>query len=108
MIGMKRMANLRSEAERVIKTGVPGDFIETGVWRGGATIMMRAVLKAYGVCDRLVWVADSYEGLPPPNPERYPADRDSTIQCASLMALECTGSSRPPSVRRHNVAPRTC
>jgi O-methyltransferase len=77
MIGLKRIANLRREAERVIKTEIPGDFIETGIWRGGACIMMRAVLKAYGVSDRRVWAADSFAGLPPPNAEKYPADRDS-------------------------------
>ena len=47
MIGAKRMNNVRSECERVLEAGVPGDFMETGVWRGGACIMMRAVLKAY-------------------------------------------------------------
>ena len=50
MIGAKRMNNVRSECERVLNAGVPGDFMETGVWRGGACIMMRAVLKAYRHC----------------------------------------------------------
>jgi len=45
MIGAKRMDNVRSECERLIKTGVPGDFMETGVWRGGACIMMRALFS---------------------------------------------------------------
>src|SRR5262249_916306 len=53
---------------------VPGDLIETGAWRGGACIFMRAILKAYDVKDRLVWVADSFEGLPKPDPGKYPAD----------------------------------
>jgi len=66
MIGAKRMRNLRNECERVIKEGVPGDFMETGVWRGGACIMMRAVLKAHGIAGRRVIAADSFQGLPPP------------------------------------------
>jgi O-methyltransferase len=74
MVGMKRLDNLQALIEDVIKKGVPGDVIETGVWRGGATILMRAILAAYGVRDRRVWVADSFEGLPPPNAELYPAD----------------------------------
>ncbi len=53
---------------------IPGDLIETGVWWGGATIFMRAILKAYGITDRTVWVADSFEGVPPPDAEKYPAD----------------------------------
>ncbi len=74
MIGNKRMLNLQKLAEHALTKEIPGDFIETGVWRGGACIMMRAVLKAYGVNDRTVWVADSFEGLPRPDPEKYPAD----------------------------------
>ncbi|HYM33215.1 MAG TPA: TylF/MycF family methyltransferase [Candidatus Cybelea sp.] len=75
MIGKFRMENLRGAVEHVLKNSVPGDLIETGVWRGGACIYMRAILKAYGIDDRTVWVADSFEGLPLPDPERYPADR---------------------------------
>jgi len=67
MIGAKRMNNVRKECERVIRAGVPGDFMEAGVWRGGACIMMRAVLKAYHVTDRRVIAADSFAGFPPPS-----------------------------------------
>jgi O-methyltransferase/8-demethyl-8-(2,3-dimethoxy-alpha-L-rhamnosyl)tetracenomycin-C 4'-O-methyltransferase len=69
MIGNKRMGNLREIAECILECNIPGDFIETGVWRGGACIMMRAVLKAYGDTRRRVFVADSFCGLPAPNPE---------------------------------------
>jgi O-methyltransferase len=74
MIGEKRLDNIRLCMERVLDDDVPGDFIETGVWRGGATIFMRAVLRAYGITERKVYVADSFEGLPPPDPDR-PSDR---------------------------------
>lgn len=74
MIGQMRMGNLRAAVEHVLKNRIPGDLIETGVWRGGACILMRAVLKAYDVTDRIVWVADSFEGLPQPDESRYPAD----------------------------------
>lgn len=73
MIGTKRLSNVRMAVETALKEGVKGDFIETGVWRGGACIMMRAVLEAYGVKNRRVWLADSFEGLPSPSQE-YPAD----------------------------------
>jgi hypothetical protein len=69
MIGARRMENVRSECERVLAAGVPGDFMETGVWRGGACIMMRAVLRAHGVTDRRVIAADSFAGFPSPSPE---------------------------------------
>ncbi|MGA3308027.1 MAG: TylF/MycF/NovP-related O-methyltransferase [Xanthobacteraceae bacterium] len=76
MIGKARMRNIRELCETILDGDVPGDFLEAGVWRGGACIYMRGILKAYGIPDRTVWVADSFAGLPPPNPEQYPADRD--------------------------------
>jgi O-methyltransferase len=87
MIGMKRMQNIESCMASVLNDGVPGDFIETGVWRGGGTIMMRAVLKAFGVCDRMVWVADSFEGLPAPDTEKYPEDRGDEHYRQSPLAV---------------------
>lgn len=74
MIGLKRLENLQFCVEDVLAREVPGDLIETGVWRGGAAIFMRAILKAHGVTDRVVWAADSFEGLPEPNAKDYPAD----------------------------------
>jgi O-methyltransferase len=74
MIGLKRLDSLQFCIERVLADDVPGDLIETGVWRGGATIFMRAVLAAFGVADRTIWVADSFQGVPSPRPEKYPAD----------------------------------
>jgi len=75
MIGLKRMNNLEDCLRTILREQVPGDVIETGVWRGGACLFMRGFLQAYGVTDRTVWVADSFEGLPAPDPELYPADR---------------------------------
>ena len=59
----------------VLKEDVPGDLVETGVWRGGASIFMRAVLAAYQDTTRKVWCADSFRGLPTPDVGSYPADK---------------------------------
>jgi hypothetical protein len=64
MIGIRRLDNIQALVEQILQTQVPGDLIETGIWRGGSTIFMRGVLKAYGVTDRTVWVADSFDGFP--------------------------------------------
>lgn len=87
MIGNRRLNNLRVLAEHVVTHGVPGDMIETGVWRGGACILMRAILKAYGITDRKVWVADSFQGLPPPDAENYPADKDAKFHFPRELAV---------------------
>ncbi|MGH2739025.1 MAG: TylF/MycF/NovP-related O-methyltransferase [Actinomycetota bacterium] len=75
MIGLKRMDNIQACVIDVLRHDVPGDLIETGVWRGGATIFMRAILEAYADPERVVWVADSFQGLPEPDAEHYPWDR---------------------------------
>ncbi len=86
MIGSKRLDNLQFCVEDVIDKKVPEDLIETGVWRGGASIFMRAVLAAGGVTDRLVWVADSFEGLPPPDAGKYPADAGDILYTYKTLA----------------------
>jgi hypothetical protein len=74
MIGLRRLDNIQYCVTEVLHDGVSGDLVETGVWRGGAVIFMRGILEAYGERRRLVWAADSFEGLPKPDVERYPAD----------------------------------
>jgi O-methyltransferase len=87
MIGLKRLVNVRECVESVLADGVPGDLIETGVWRGGTTIFMRAILKVHGVSDRRVWVADSFEGLPAPDEGRFPHDRGIVLHRFPQLAV---------------------
>ena len=76
MVGRARLDNLQDCITEVVRGRIEGDLVETGVWRGGASILMRAVLKAYGDRSRSVWLADSFEGLPRPAPSDYPPDKD--------------------------------
>ena len=66
MIGRRRLDNIEFCVRDVLRREIPGDLIETGVWRGGASIFIRAILKYFQVEDRSVWVADSFQGLPKP------------------------------------------
>lgn len=74
MVGTQRLENLRWISDEIITNNVEGDFVETGVWRGGVCIYMASLFKAMEQTNRKVWVCDSFEGLPPANPEKYPAD----------------------------------
>lgn len=87
MIGMARLHHLRACVETAIRENIPGDLIETGVWKGGACILMRAVLKSLGIHNRTVWVADSFRGLPPPQEELYPADRGDNHHTFEELAI---------------------
>jgi O-methyltransferase/8-demethyl-8-(2,3-dimethoxy-alpha-L-rhamnosyl)tetracenomycin-C 4'-O-methyltransferase len=87
MIGFHRLRNIRDLLETIINEGIPGDLIETGAWRGGACIYMRAVLKVNECKDRTVWVADSFEGLPKPEAEKYPADQGDQHHTYKELAI---------------------
>jgi O-methyltransferase len=87
MIGLKRLDNLQYCIEDALARHVAGDLVETGVWRGGAAIFMRAVLKAYSITDRRVWAADSFQGLPRPDVERYPQDAGDLHHSYGFLAV---------------------
>lgn len=87
MIGPARLRSLREQVETTLREGVPGDYIETGVWRGGACIVMRAALAAHGIRDRRVFCADSFRGLPRPDPDRYPRDRGDRLFAFAELAV---------------------
>jgi hypothetical protein len=64
MVGVQCLNQIRAAVEHVLGNGVPGDLVETGVWRGGVCIFMRALLDIYREPERRVWVADSFQGMP--------------------------------------------
>lgn len=51
MVGTLRLKNVASLVETLIRENIPGDLIETGVWRGGCCILMRGVLKLLKIID---------------------------------------------------------
>lgn len=88
MIGMQRLTSLQHSVETVLSEDIPGDLVECGVWRGGASILMRAVLGAYGDETRRVWVCDSFAGVPPPDPTHYKADAGIKLhRAARILAV---------------------
>ena len=66
MSGMARLDNVRDLIETVVSRNIPGDYIETGVWRGGSSLFARSSIRARGQGDaRKSYVCDSFRGLPP-------------------------------------------
>lgn len=72
MIGMKRMNNLHDMLDYIRINNIEGDLVETGVWKGGATIFMKLYCDIYKI-DKKVFVCDSFEGLPKPS-GKFPQD----------------------------------
>jgi O-methyltransferase len=87
MIGLKRLTNIEYCFQQIVKENIPGDLIETGVWRGGATIFMKALIEEYKISNRIVWVADSFEGLPKPDENKYSADKGDRFHEYEELAI---------------------
>lgn len=87
MIGGKRLDNIRYCIEQCLKHDIEGDLIERGVWRRGATIYMKGILKAYNINDRKVLVADSFEGLTSPEPSCYPVDTNDKYHTIKFLSV---------------------
>jgi hypothetical protein len=66
MVPERSLVELAQQVSAILTLQVPGDFVECGVWRGGASFLMAELLRQAGVSDRRVWLFDSFEGLPPP------------------------------------------
>jgi O-methyltransferase len=89
MIGLNRLNNIENCIYNIVNDDIEGDLIEAGVWRGGASILMRAILKELNIADRKIWVADSFKGLPKPTAE-YPADKGNQLYAKNIFKVSLT------------------
>lgn len=85
MIGLKRMNNLHEMLDYVRKNNISGDLMETGVWKGGATIFMKLYCDLYGM-DKKVFVCDSFAGLPKPS-GNFKHDEGDTHYTETKLAI---------------------
>lgn len=102
MIGLTRLRHLRVLTEHVLRENVPGDLVEAGVWRGGACILMAGVLEAHGDTLRKVVAADSFAGLPPPDP-RYPKDALTTFDFHLREELSVSADTVKSNFERYGL-----
>jgi len=70
MTSIERLYSLYKSVEYVAAAEIPGDLVECGVWRGGSCMLMAAALLSLGKSDRRILMFDTFEGHPPPDPER--------------------------------------
>jgi len=60
----ERLLRVQDLYEKIRAAGVKGDLMECGVWRGGMTVYMKALTRAFNDKSRNVWVSDSFNGVP--------------------------------------------
>lgn len=98
--------NIQRCVIQLLENRVPGDLIECGVWRGGSCIFMRGLLRAYGDGRRQVWVADSFQGLPEPDPKSSPLDAISHEFLRVIGGLACGLEEVAENFRRFDLLDR--
>jgi O-methyltransferase len=102
MIGMKRLDNLHESLDYVRLNDIEGDFIETGVWRGGASIFVKKYFDFYGI-NKKVFVADSFKGLPAPQVKEDAGDRHYTIDYLRVSLKDVTNNFKIYGALDENV-----
>ncbi|RYD93459.1 MAG: macrocin O-methyltransferase, partial [Sphingobacteriales bacterium] len=66
MTSVERMYSLFRSVSYVLAAGIPGDFVECGVWRGGSSMVIAAMLQRRGITDRRMFLYDTFEGMSEP------------------------------------------
>jgi len=66
MTSIERMYALYSATSYIVKNGLPGDFVECGVWRGGSVMLMASTLLRCGDTTRDLWLYDTFRGMTTP------------------------------------------
>ena len=67
--------SLVTNVQNIARNETQGSIVECGVWRGGASFLMADVLRRLGDA-RMVWMFDSFEGMPP----KEPIDGEAALQ----------------------------
>jgi hypothetical protein len=87
MTSHERLWALLSATKYIVGKGIriPGDFVECGVWRGGSAMAMAYQLLDLGVCDKRIWLYDTFSGMTTPTAKDVEADSGKS---ASVLLAE--------------------
>ena len=120
MTSPARLVALREAVRYVVTAGVPGAFVECGVWRGGSMMAVARTLTELGPVERELWLYDTFAGMTPPSardrtvdgrdaadwiPERIGDDVGSAVLAAPLdeVGANLASTGYPPSLLRFVV-----
>jgi hypothetical protein len=83
-----RVQVLLESVRYTVRTGIPGAFVEAGVWRGGSMMAVAYALIALGETNRDLYLYDTYTGMSTPT-EKDVSRKGYTAQ--SKFAKTATG-----------------
>jgi hypothetical protein len=67
MTASERIVSLLRAIDYLCASGIEGDIVECGVWKGGSMMAAALALKANLDTSRMLHLFDTYEGMPPPS-----------------------------------------
>lgn len=70
MTSIERLYAMYKATEYVVKAGLPGDIVESGVWRGGSMMMAASTLLSLSDTSRRLVLFDTFEGHPKPDVDK--------------------------------------
>lgn len=65
MASRERVVATINACKHAVQSGIEGDFVECGVWRGGNSIAAKLTFENYG-SDKKVWLFDTFAGMTAP------------------------------------------
>ncbi|MCK5249610.1 MAG: class I SAM-dependent methyltransferase [Spirochaetaceae bacterium] len=79
MISPERGWALAEAVRYICRSGIPGDIVECGVWKGGACLLASHILAAEETdTNRRIWLFDTFSGMVPPgSDDRIASSRQS-------------------------------
>ena len=93
MLSPRRRLQLVQSVEHCIKNNIEGDFVEIGVWRGGAIMIMLYKLLQMGVKDRHVHLYDTFTGMTEASVHDVcSADGSSAMNPSTFDSVKCESS----------------
>ena len=102
MIGLMALDNIEYCIDDIKKNNIEGDFLEAGVWRGGATIFMKALSEIFNM-NKKVWVADAFESTFPLSEKKYSLDNDVKWQDPMLDKLKVSLDEVKENFNKYNL-----
>lgn len=67
---LPKLAATLMACQQTFERGIPGDFVEVGVWRGGNSILAANYYKRVG-SDKRVWCYDTFAGMTEPSDKDF-------------------------------------
>lgn len=65
-VSEEETAVLMEEARKVLQSGISGDMVEFGCYRGDTSLLLERMLeREFANAEAKLWIYDSFEGLPP-------------------------------------------